>query len=614
MHQAALQGPLTGAIASAPGFVVVRDWRSCKSSSSSMIARIAPSLRPLVGLLGVAVAANAQTLDTRALPREVADEVMALYNAPQTQRVEGRHEVARETRLETDLAVLDGPLVVAGTVAGRVVAINADVVLEPGARIDGDVLVVGGRVTGRADATITGSVRVYAPRLRYARDGDRLTTREREDRWWRRRERWADGRWSELRLVSARTYNRVEGLPVLLGPAFGREFDWGRVSVEAYGVLRSNDSFDWNSENLGHSATVQLDLGRRGGLRLGARHFDVVESVEPWQLSDSEAGLASFFLHRDFRDYYNAHGGTVSASLFRRGNFDTGVSWSEQRWGARPTRDPWTLFRDDAAWRANPTMDGGKFRLWNATVRFDTRNDPRNPWSGWHLAADYEYGTGTTTSYAPGTAGRLPTVGGATTYDRLFLDLRRYNRVSPNGQLNVRVVMGGWLSGDPLPMQRRFSLGGPGTMPGYRFRNRAGGRSHGSDVDYWHCSSPAGAPALAVLGVPGECERFALGQVEFRGDLDLDPFGIFDEERHWRRRGWGRSTQFVLFADAGRGWLVGTADQARTLGKSQFPKLSSFQTDVGAGLVFDDLGLYVAKAVSQPDLAPNFIIRLRSRF
>jgi hypothetical protein len=574
-------------------------------------ARVAAIALPL---LLVAFDASAQGLDVRSLPREVADEVVSTFNAAPTQRIDGRFEVRAGERIDRDIAVLDGPLVVSGTVTGRVVAVNADVQLLEGGRLEGDVLIVGGSLVGRDVGTVTGDVRVYSSRLSFDRDGDRISRRDDEERWWQRRERWAGGGWSELRLVSARTYNRVEGLPVHLGPAFGREFDWGRVAFEALGVIRSNDSFDWNEDNVGHSAKLELDLGKRGGLRLGARHFDVVQSVEPWQLSDPEAGLSAFFLHRDFRDYYNQLGGSLYASVFHQRDFEAGLSFSNLRWDSRPTRDPWTLFRDGDEWRVNPVMDVGRFHLWNATARYDTRNDRRNPWSGWYASVDYEYGTGTTTSYAPSTVFRPATLAGATTYDRLFVDVRRYNRVSPNGQFNMRAAIGGWLGGDPLPMQRRFSLGGPGTMPGYRFRDLENGRSHGSDVDYWQCGHYGGAAPSPVAGLPAECERFALFQAEYRGDLHFDPFGLFDDERQWRRRGWGRTTEFVVFADAGRGWLVGPALDGRYVGKSEFPKLSTFQTDVGFGLVLDDVGLYVAKAVSQPDQPANFFLRLRSRF
>lgn len=594
-----------------------------------MLSLPAPDIGDVMRLLETAVAASclitsvagAQLPDSRDLPREIADEVLLLFNAEGTQRISGRHEIVRGDELRSDLAVLNGPLVIGGRVIGRVVVVNADIELQPGAVVDGDILVVGGSVSGRDSATVTGSIRTYSTRLGVRADGDRIARRdpgeeeEISQRWWRRRDRWRERGWGDLRLFSARTYNRVEGLPIHLGPVFGREFGWGRLSIDALGIIRSADSFEWSPENIGHAAKVEVRLGQDGGVRLGARHFDIVDEVEPWQLSDTEVGLASFFLHRDFRDYFNRHGGSVYASLFWGSDLDVTAAYSNQRWATRVTRDPWTLFRDTQGWRANPAMDEGKFHLINSTLRFDTRNDERNPWSGWYMLADYEYGTGHIDRYGVTSAGvRAESPGGATTYDRVFLDIRRYNRVSPDAQLNFRLALGGWLSGDELPLQRRFSLGGPGTMPGYDFRRLNGNRFDPATTDYLGCSGTGVTDVPLPQGAPAECERFALAQVEFRGDLDIDPFGILDQDREWRRRGWGRGTKWVVFADAGRGWLVGTPDGKRTFSKWALPRLSSFQTDVGFGLLLDDVGIYASKALSQGGSPVNFHIRLRPRF
>jgi hypothetical protein len=566
-------------------------------------------------------AIGAQLPDSRELPREVADEVLLLFNAEATQRFSGRHEVARGQELQGDIAILHGPLVVGGRIIGRIVAVNADIDLQPGAIVDGDILVVGGSVLGRDSATVSGSIRTYSTRLAVRREGDRLSRRdpgeeeERSERWWRRRDGWRDRRWGNIRLFSARTYNRVEGLPIHVGPVFGREFEWGRLSVDALGIIRSADSFEWTPANIGHAAKVEVRLGRDGGVRLGARHFDIVDEVEPWQLSDTEVGLASFFLHRDYRDYFNRHGGSVYASVFRGSDIDVTTAYSHQRWATRDTRDPWTLFRDTQTWRVNPQMDEGKFHLVNTTLRYDTRDDDRNPWTGWYMVADYEYGTGRIERYAPASAGvRDQAPGGQTAYDRLFFDIRRYNRVGPEAQLNLRLVLGGWLSGDELPLQRRFSLGGPGSMPGFDFRRLTGNRFDPATVDYLGCGNYGVADLPLPQGVPAECERFALAQVEFRGDLDIDPFGILDQDREWRRRGWGRGTKWVVFANAGRGWLVGEPDGARTMSKGRLPDLSTFQTDIGFGLLLDDIGVYASKALSQGGSPVNFHIRLRPRF
>lgn len=554
-----------------------------------------------------------QAPDERVLPREVADEVLRLWNAPGTLRLDGPYTIVASREVAGDVAVVGGTLTIEGRVTGRVVAVNADVQLAAGARVDGDILAVGGRVSGTDVATVGGQVRTYRARLEYARAGDRMTRPEGAGEpavpWWRRRESRREGGWGDLRLISARTYNRVEGLPIFLGPAFGHDFSWGRVAVDAFGVWRSADGFEWKPDNIGHSLKTELQLGAGDGLRLGGRLFDLVEPVESWHLSDAEVGLASVLLHRDYRDYFDTHGGAVYGQLFRGPALDLTVSYSDQRWGDRRTRDPWTLFRNTQSWRANPILDEGVFHLLNGTLRYDTRNDRGNPWSGWYLLADYEYGTGRISRYglaAPGT--RTENLDGRTVYDRLFVDLRRYNRISPEASFNVRLAAGGWLSGDDLPLQRRFSVGGPGTLPGYDFRRTVGER------DVWQCSTPVLADASYPIGAPAHCERFALAQVEFRGDLSLDPFGVLDEEREHRRAGWGRGPEWVLFADAGRGWLVGEPDGGLTYGKGAIPKLSTFRADVGIGLVLDDIGIYLAKAVSDGSAPLNFFVRLKPRF
>jgi outer membrane protein assembly factor BamA len=203
--------------------------------------------------------------------------------------------------------------------------------------------------------------------------------------------------------------------------------------------------------------------------------------------------------------------------------------------------------------------------------------------------------------------------GGRTTWDRLLLDIRSYNRISPDANFNLRLVAGGWLSGDELPLQRRFGLGGPATLPGYDFR-RLQDRFGGSATDVLTCSNYTVQNGGLPVGTPGECERFAMAQVELRGDMGVDLFGILDGDRDWRRNGWGRGAQWVLFADAGRGWLVGTPDDTRTFSQSALPPLKSFKTDVGVGLQLDELGLYLAKSLSDRGAPVNFFVRLRPRF
>ncbi len=569
------------------------------------LATLACVLVPLAAGAQQSGAPRDTVLDTRLLPPEIEREVTEAFNDSTTIRATGAYEIDSGRVIDNDVAVLNGPVTIAGRVNGRVIAINSDVILKPGARVEGQILVVGGTVDGKNDAFIGGDVRTYRQRLTYRREGNRLIasgSSEEDARWWRRRQRWRSRSYSDLRLVSARTYNRVEGLPIFIGPAFGHRFGGGRLSVDAFGVFRTGERLEWNAENIGHSVKAELSFGRGPGLAIGGRLFDVVDAPEEWQLSDVEVGLSSFFLHRDFRDYYNRHGGSGFVRLTFTPGLSLTASLSDERWASRETLDPFTLFRNGQGWRPNPSMDEGRFHIANGTLEVDTRTDEDDPRSGWHIIADYERGSGRTTSF--GTVSpdvRDPDADGLTTYARGFVDMRRYNRLSPEGQLNLRLVAGGWLNGDELPLQRRLSLGGPGSLPGYPFRRT------GSGEDVLQCSGTD-----IPLGVPAQCERMVLVQAEYRGDLWMSLFGDFDHS--WRRGGWRHRAQWVVFADAGRGWLVGPRQGDMRYPKDKLPSLSTFKTDIGVGFDAGLIGIFVAKSVSDSDEPPNFFVRVGRRF
>jgi hypothetical protein len=178
-------------------------------------------------------------------------------------------------------------------------------------------------------------------------------------------------------------------------------------------------------------------------------------------------------------------------------------------------------------------------------------------------------------------------------YGRVFFDLRRYNRLSPRMQLNGRVVAGGWIQGDELPLERKLSVGGPGTLPGYDFRKAVGT----SDVQL--CQT---GPTLSPDN-PAQCDRVLLGQLEFRAELARSPFAFSNIPLlRLRHAGFTANPVGVLFTDIGRGWRT-TQDWSHET-----------KADVGAGLDLGLLGLYVAKSVTDWSEAANFFIRIKRRF
>jgi len=544
--------------------------------------------------------------DRQRLPSDVRREVAARWNGENAVRSSERLEIKAGEEIRGDVAVQQAPLTIAGHVIGNVLAVNTDVLLRPTARIDGELLVVGGDVEGRTDARVDGGIRIYRQSLAYRIEDGRLIaadTSADNPGWWQRLEQGHEGNFAEaLRIVQAGAYNRVEGLPIQLGPVLHRTMNWGDVQFDPAAILRTGSSFSSSDPDVGYSVRAEVRAGHDDAIGVGGRLFNVVDPVEAWHMSDLEAALAAFVFRRDYRDYYRRHGGQMYVTLYGSDQFSVTGAYSDERWASRALRNPFTIFNGDRPWRPNPAVDEGRFHIGTLSARFDTRTDPDDPWSGWLLTGDLEYGRGTIVAPAPTSGLQTPATGSRSDYTRAFLDLRRYNRLGPNSQLNMRVVLAGDVNGDQLPLERRFSVDGPGVLPGFDFRSPRTG------IDVGTCNA-----GLAAPGRPAECDRIALAQIEYRGDLNLHFTGDWQD---WPRRFHSKHGDivWVLFADAGRGWKTGPTDDMLDYDRGIMPPLSTFRTDVGVGLDFAGIGVYAAKSTSTPAEPVNFFIRLRHRF
>jgi len=69
-----------------------------------------------------------------------------------------------------------------------------------------------------------------------------------------------------------------------------------------------------------------------------------------------------------------------------------------------------------------------------------------------------------------------------------------------------------------------------------------------------------------------------------------------------------------VFADVGRGWLVGPNVADLQYSAGSFPDVRTFRADVGLGVRLDDIGLYIGKSVTDPHTPINFFARLQPRF
>jgi len=246
-------------------------------------------------------------------------------------------------------------------------------------------------------------------------------------------------------------------------------------------------------------------------------------------------------------------------------------------------------------------VDEGDFTLISGTFEYDSRPSERSARSGTLLRATWERGIGDSIVEVPLPASVRPSLPTTDyTFDRASVDLRRYQRIGRAGQLRLRGFWAGAVGGDPLPIQRRYSLGGPDPMNGYGFRA-------------FSCNADTTDVALTGL-----CDHVLLFQAEYRGgfgihwsDWEYDrrdrsdrrdrDSGWWDADWDWDDWFWFDGPTFVLFTNAGTGWLQGSDGPDK------------LHWDVGAGLAFGNVGIYVAKAIQEGEPL-RVTLRIERRF
>jgi hypothetical protein len=536
---------------------------------------------------------------------QVEQWAVDLFNHPRTTRVVGQLVIDRAARYTNDVAVLGGPLVVGGVIEGDLVAINSDLEVLSTAVIHGNVVVLGGRLTDARGAVVRGSFRRYGSHANVRLVGDRLELIEVRAEPRRARRTYRSNRGSlNLLIGTGGTYNRVEGLPIKLGAMI----DWRSSDVRArllgYGTFRTAGDYEGGAEettreDVGYGVEGSIRWGRGPqAVTIGGRFFDEVIPTQGWPLALNEVGWASFLWHRDYRDYYLQRGvqGFIEVEPTHHVTLAGEIARVEEH--SIEARDPWTPWRRDEVWRPNVVIDEGDFTLFSASFEYDSRPGRRSRSPGILLRFRWDRGIGEDVVESPlPLSVRDPLPMESYTWDRAQADVRLYQRVGWGGQLRLRGFWAGTIGDDPLPVQRRFSLGGPDPMNGFEFRRYA-------------CNA-----GVIDAAIPGLCDHVLLFQAEYRGHIGFDWFG----DEFWSRRDpgleledfwdwdwddwfWFDGPTIVLFSNAGTGWL-------------DSEDIPSLGFDVGAGIEFGSVGFYGAKALGDDGDDPvRWTLRIERRF
>lgn len=539
------------------------------------------------------------------LPRQVAEELVEFFNDPGTIRFVGRSGVPAASAIVGQVAVLGGPFQVEGEVAGDLLVVNGTLELAEGGRVAGDVTVVGGRVVGRDVGEVVGQVVVYPEVLRVVERDGRIALSTRQLRAFAR----AEGLGRSAFTVRAGTnYNRVEGMPVMFGPILETSAP-NPLKVEALGIWRSESGVTLAGDELGYQLLVEQRVDGSPALSLGATLHSTVVPIAQGGLTDLESSLATFILHKDYRDYFERTGWSAfAAAALPDAPLAFRLEYSDEKHRFAPVRSPWTLRRNDDPWRPQPLVAEGNLRTLAGELIVDSRNDRRDPTDGWWIRARTVRGLGgalTTPGHRtddplfPPEQVEASPVG--TSFTAGVVDARRYARVGPDSDLALRVLLAGSLDGDPIPPQYQHALGGEGTLPGYSlFSLDCGARIRPFVIQREGDDEEEPERVFPRYG----CDRATLVQLEFRRRLLFDfPFLPGDDE------GWewypavDLSPAWAMFFDLGKGWS--RSDPALD---------TEWVSNLGVGLFFGDVGFYTALPLQREDRRLNFFIRFHRRF
>jgi hypothetical protein len=548
------------------------------------LAAIAATLLP-------AAPAAAQQVQ-RLLPDSVAERLVAVYNLEPTMRMAGDARIGAGTALRGDVAVL-GNLVVDGVVEGDVVVINGNLTVGTGARIGGRATVAGGDARLAAGATITGPVHVYREPLRYRQQGNRLAyVPAAMEPGLAAGVDLPFGR-TDLLLASHGPYNRVEGLPIAIGPRF-RSAGTHPITARAILIARTARAAELEPRRIGYDLRGEQVVHPGIGVVAGARLYSEVAAIEERGLSDREAGLAAFVLHRDYRDYYERDGWSLYAALHRPGApYTLQLEYRDEEHARRHALNPASILDNSGPWRPQPDIAEGALRSVTASFSWDTRNEHRDPSAGWRADVSVEQALGgslhsLSLAAEPGTGSGEA----RTNFLVASADVRRYARLTPYSRIALRVVAAGSLDGGALPAQRQLALGGEGSLPGYR-------------VMEFDCGARETVTTIGRYGFHPYygCDRSALVQLEYQANF---PFARRLAESAGIGGAVGSLVRWVAFFDAGRAWLDGASD-GRSGGSDDF------SADAGVGLRVGPVGAYWAVPLSGRGQGVNFFMRLGPR-
>ncbi|HEM48767.1 MAG TPA: polymer-forming cytoskeletal protein, partial [Caldithrix sp.] len=225
-------------------------------------------------------------------------------------RYEKNTVVGIDEKIDGNIIVVDADLTVKGQVDGDILVILGKVKIENSAVINGNVTSIDGNIYQEEKSLINGNqietkVKNLFPREEWDDDFDEDESRSGFRRYTNR----YDDNYSTLPLGKKESdillrYNRVQGF--FLGASIPKSIGGKYNKFTLHGLLGYGfQEKRWNYE-------IGLDRWffdqRDYRFELGVSAYDFTDTRDNWMITPDENSLAAFFLHKDFQDFYRRYG------------------------------------------------------------------------------------------------------------------------------------------------------------------------------------------------------------------------------------------------------------------------------------------------------------------
>jgi len=214
--------------------------------------------------------------------------------------------------------------------------------------------------------------------------------------------------------------------------------------------------------HFGWDTRVNVPLwGHRVGLVM--RGYSRIISNDYWQVSQMENALILVLTGWEFADYYQRQGGDLGLEFRFTESLRLAVTGSIGRDYSLETGRAWSLFNSNDRLPPNPAIDDGDRTTVSAAFVFDSRREPARPSDAWYFELWGEKG--------------FEADFGDFTYEAFSIDLRRYNSLPLELQLDLRGKLFSTLSDSPRQVYQSLNgYGGVRGLPDHSFDVRRGDR------------------------------------------------------------------------------------------------------------------------------------------